>query len=44
MPIVEEVYRVLFEGKPPRQAVLDLMDKARGDETPLEVKRMIKSK
>jgi glycerol-3-phosphate dehydrogenase (NAD(P)+) len=25
MPITEQVYRVLHDGKPPRQAVLDLM-------------------
>ena len=25
MPITEEAYRVLFEGKDPRQAVIDLM-------------------
>ncbi len=25
MPIVEEVYRILYEGKPPRQAVVDIM-------------------
>jgi len=41
MPIVTEIYRTLFEGKPPRQAVLDLMTLVRGDETPLEVKQMI---
>ena len=39
MPIVQEIYRVLFEGKPPRQAVMDLMEMARGDEIPLEVKQ-----
>lgn len=39
MPIVHEIYRVLFEGKPPRQAVMDLMEMARGEEIPLEVKR-----
>ncbi|MBN4053198.1 NAD(P)-dependent glycerol-3-phosphate dehydrogenase [bacterium AH-315-L15] len=32
MPIVQEVYRVLFEAKPARQAVLDLMEMARGEE------------
>ncbi len=28
MPIVVEVYRMLYEGKPPRQAVVDLMTRA----------------
>lgn len=32
MPIVEEVYAVLFEGKDPHQAVTDLMEGAVGDE------------
>jgi glycerol-3-phosphate dehydrogenase (NAD(P)+) len=32
MPIVQEVYRVLFEGKPPKQAVSDLMAQAYGKE------------
>jgi glycerol-3-phosphate dehydrogenase (NAD(P)+) len=32
MPIVKEVYSVLFEGKDPRQAVTDLMEGAAGDE------------
>ena len=27
MPIADELYRILFEGKPPRQAVIDLMDR-----------------
>ena len=27
MPIADEVYRILFEEKPPRQAVIDLMDR-----------------
>ena len=27
MPIAAEVYRILFEGKPPRRAVTDLMDR-----------------
>ncbi|HLG23246.1 MAG TPA: NAD(P)H-dependent glycerol-3-phosphate dehydrogenase, partial [Candidatus Manganitrophaceae bacterium] len=39
MPIVEEIYQVLFKGKSPRQAVMDLMEMARGDEIPLEVKK-----
>jgi glycerol-3-phosphate dehydrogenase (NAD(P)+) len=39
MPIVQEIYRVLFEGKSPRQAVMDLMEMARGEEIPLEVKQ-----
>lgn len=42
MPIVQEIHRVLFEGKAPRQAVMDLMDMARGEEIPLEVKRVTK--
>jgi glycerol-3-phosphate dehydrogenase len=28
MPIVREVYAVLFEGKEPRRAVADLMERA----------------
>ncbi len=32
MPIADEVYRILFEGKPPRQAVYDLMDRLPRDE------------
>ena len=32
MPIAGEVYRILFEGKPPRQAVIDLMDRLPKDE------------
>jgi glycerol-3-phosphate dehydrogenase (NAD(P)+) len=32
MPIVQEVYSVLFEEKDPRQAVTDLMESAAGDE------------
>lgn len=39
MPIVLEIHRVLFEGKSPRKAVMDLMEMARGDEIPLEVKQ-----
>jgi|SRR5579884_101854 len=39
MPIVREIYRILFEGKPPKQAVMDLMKIARGGEIPLKVKR-----
>ena len=27
MPIADELYRILFEGKPPKQAVIDLMDR-----------------
>ena len=38
MPIVREIHRVLFEGKPPRKAVMDLMEMARGEEIPLPVK------
>jgi glycerol-3-phosphate dehydrogenase (NAD(P)+) len=44
MPIVQEIYRVLFEEKSPRQAVMDLMEMARGDEIPLEVKQSRKEK
>ncbi len=32
MPITHEVYAVLFEGKPPRQAVTDLMTRGHKDE------------
>jgi glycerol-3-phosphate dehydrogenase (NAD(P)+) len=32
MPIVREVYAVLFDGKPPRQAVTDLMERAAKEE------------
>ena len=32
MPIADEVYRILFEGKSPRQAVSDLMDRSPRDE------------
>jgi glycerol-3-phosphate dehydrogenase (NAD(P)+) len=32
MPIVEQVYAVLYEGKDPRKAVTDLMEPAVGDE------------
>ncbi|MFY9269050.1 MAG: NAD(P)H-dependent glycerol-3-phosphate dehydrogenase [Candidatus Manganitrophaceae bacterium] len=39
MPIVREIYRILFEGKSPREAVMDLMRMARGGEIPLKVKR-----
>src|SRR3569832_1095847 len=39
MPIVREIYRILFEDKRPKQAVMDLMKIARGGEIPLEVKR-----
>lgn len=37
MPIVHEIHRVLFEGKSPRQAVMDLMEMARGGEIPLKI-------
>jgi len=43
MPIVREIYQVLFEGKLPRQAVMDLMGMARGDEIAPEVKQMRKT-
>ena len=39
MPIVQEVYQVLFKEKPPKQAVVDLMAQAYGKEIPLEIKR-----
>ena len=39
MPIVREIYRILFEGKPLKAAVMDLMMIARGGEIPLKVKR-----
>jgi glycerol-3-phosphate dehydrogenase (NAD(P)+) len=32
MPIVEQIYAVLFNDKNPREAVTDLMDGAMGDE------------
>ena len=32
LPITAEVYRVLYEGKPPRQAVVDLMSRALREE------------
>ena len=32
MPIVEQIYAVLFQDKDPREAVTDLMDQAAGDE------------
>ncbi|MFQ5588383.1 MAG: NAD(P)H-dependent glycerol-3-phosphate dehydrogenase [Nitrospiria bacterium] len=41
MPITQEIHRVLFEGKPARQAVMDLMAMARGEEIPLEVKKTV---
>lgn len=34
MPIVNEIYAVLFENKPPRQAVQDLMAMSAGNEAP----------
>jgi glycerol-3-phosphate dehydrogenase (NAD(P)+) len=34
LPIAREVYRVLFEGKPPRQAIGDLMERALKSEAP----------
>jgi glycerol-3-phosphate dehydrogenase (NAD(P)+) len=39
MPIVREIHRILFEGKPIKEAVMDLMKIARGGEIPLKVKR-----
>jgi glycerol-3-phosphate dehydrogenase (NAD(P)+) len=33
MPIVEQIYAVLYEGKDPRKAVTDLMEPAVGDES-----------
>ncbi|MFQ5780468.1 MAG: NAD(P)H-dependent glycerol-3-phosphate dehydrogenase, partial [Nitrospiria bacterium] len=42
MPIVREVHHVLFEGKSPREAVIDLMEMARGEEIPLEAGQVIK--
>lgn len=33
MPIIHEMYRVLFEGKSPKHALIDLMKQARGRET-----------
>ena len=44
MPITEQTFRVLFEGKPIRQAMRDLMDRERGEEIagPLgEVARLV---
>jgi glycerol-3-phosphate dehydrogenase (NAD(P)+) len=32
MPVVEEVYRILYEGKDPRQALRDLMKRELKDE------------
>jgi glycerol-3-phosphate dehydrogenase len=32
MPIVREVCRVVFEGKPPQRAVADLMERAAKEE------------
>ena len=40
MPIVQEVYQVLFKGKPPRQAVFDLMAQTYGKEIPLAIKEV----
>lgn len=40
MPIVQEIHQVLFKGKSPRKAVMDLMEMARGDEVPSEVKQL----
>ena len=45
MPIVRETYRVLFEGRPVREAMQDLMDRERGEELsgPLaEVSRLLR--
>jgi glycerol-3-phosphate dehydrogenase (NAD(P)+) len=39
MPIIEQIHQVLFEGKSPREAVLQLMEEARGDEVPAEVQQ-----
>lgn len=39
MPIVEQVYAVLYEGKDPRKAVIDLMEPPVGDEPFLSVER-----
>jgi glycerol-3-phosphate dehydrogenase (NAD(P)+) len=39
MPIIEQIHQVLFEGKSPREAVLQLLEEARGDEVPVEVQR-----
>ena len=39
-PIIRDIHRVLFEEKSPRQAVLDLMKIARGNEIPLEVRQV----
>ena len=44
MPVTEQTFRVLFEGKPIRQAMRDLMDRERGEEIagPLgEVARLV---
>ncbi len=42
MAIVKEIHSVLFEGKSPKQAVMDLMSRAGGEEIPLEVKQIRK--
>ncbi|MEO6666430.1 MAG: NAD(P)H-dependent glycerol-3-phosphate dehydrogenase [Nitrospiria bacterium] len=39
MPIVEQVYAVLYDGKDPRKAVIDLMEPPVGDELFLSVER-----
>jgi len=39
MPIVRQVYSVLFEEMPAREAVLRLLEDARGDEVPEEIHR-----
>jgi hypothetical protein len=39
MPIVEQVYAVLYEGKDPRKAVTDLMEPSVGDELARPVER-----
>lgn len=40
MPIIREIYAVLFKGKSPKEAVLSLMKMARGSEIHLAVKRV----
>lgn len=42
MPIVEQIHAVLFEGKSPREAVLHLLEGARGEEVPPEVYRSLR--
>ena len=33
MPICEQIYAVLYQGKPPRQAAIDLLSRSRKTET-----------